>query len=58
MSPMTQAEIDKIIALQPENIAIAKRLRAVEHLTNAQIAKRMGVGENVVVLMLARKKKR
>ncbi len=54
----TQAQIDQIIALQPENIAIAKRLRAAEHLTNVQIAKRMGVSENVVRLMLARKKKR
>jgi predicted DNA-binding protein (UPF0251 family) len=54
---MTQEEVDKIIAMQPENIAIAKRLRAVEHLTNEQIAKRMGVRVNVVAAMLARKKR-
>lgn len=55
---MTQAEIDRIIATREENVEIAKRLRAVAHLSNQAIAKHMGVSENAVALMLARKKKR
>lgn len=56
--PMTQSEIDRIIATREENVEIAKRLRAVAHLSNPAIAKHMGVSENAVALMLARKKKR
>jgi DNA-binding transcriptional regulator LsrR (DeoR family) len=55
---MNQGDIDKIIATREENVAIAKRLRAVEHLTNKAIAQRMGVSESVVRVMLAPKKKR
>lgn len=54
---MNQRDIDKIIATREENIAIAKRLRAVEHLTNRAIAQRMGISENVVRVMLAPKKR-
>lgn len=57
LSEKRQAEFDKIVATREENIAIAKRLRAVEHLTNAAIAQRMGIRESAVRLLLARKKK-
>ena len=53
---MTQQEIDKIIATREENVEIAKRLKAVEHLSYPAIAKRMGVNENAVRLMLSKKR--